>query len=149
MFKKFNWEIYIIFVLVGFILFILFLIYQYQLHNNSFDLVTEKYYEEELSYQDEIDAYKRTNNLDSIPTYFFLKKGILIQFPNQFIQSKIEILLRHPFKKELDIKFKTSLNSYKNFIIHRKFLEPSVYLLQIKWKYNNLNYRKDYEIQWK
>lgn len=113
-----------------------------------FDLVTEQYYEEELIYQNEINAYKRTKLLKNIPIYIITKKGINIQFPKEFIPSKVNIVLQHPYKKKLDIQLFLILNSKNNILISSKYLKPSLYLLKIKWKNKNLDYRKDYEIQW-
>lgn len=149
LYRKITWENGVVFALVGFIIFILSLIYKYQSSSNPFDLVTEKYYEEELLYQDEIDAYNRTNLLDSIPMYSISEKGILVQFPKKIIYTEIEILLRHPSKKSSDIKSQLLIDSQWNFLIPSKFLEPSLYSMKIKWKDKNLNYRKDYEVQWK
>lgn len=150
MLKKISWEHGIIIIFSIFIIFILSLIYKYQYSSNySFDLVTEKYYEEELIYQNEIDAYNRTNILDSIPTYSLSNKGIFIQFPKKFIKTKGEILLQHFFKKKSDIKSILLLDKEGKHLISSKFLEPSLYLLKIKWKDKNINYRKDYEVKWK
>lgn len=132
-----------------FIIFILYLIYIYQSNNNVFDLVTERYYEEELIYQNEINAYKRTKLIKNIPFYKIIEEGIIIKFPKKNINKKVNILLQHPYKKKLDIKFSLFLNFKKNILIPSKFLKPTIYLLKIKWENNNLDYRKDYEVQWK
>lgn len=147
-YQIFNWPNGIIFALTTFMIFIISLIYIYQSNNNVFDLVTEQYYDEELIYQNEINAYKRTKILQYIPTYSIKKEGLIIQFPKNFINSKIHILLQHPYNKSLDINL-LLINPKNNILIPSKLLKPTLYLLKIKWIHNNLNYRKDYEIQWK
>lgn len=149
MFKNITWGHAMIIVLITFIIFILLLIYKYKSSNNPFDLVTKKYYQEELIYQNEINAYNRTNKLDSIPFYKITKKGILIIFPKYDSNIKGKILLRHPSKENLDVNLKLFLDLNGYFLIPKKYLKKSIYLLQIKWKKNDLFYRKDYDIKWK
>jgi len=149
MFKNFNWGHGIAIALGCFMLFILSLIYMYQSQDNSFDLVTEEYYEEEISFQDQIDAQNRLNKLANQPKIIVNSIGILIQFPEELKESTGKILLRHPSQKEKDIAMDLNLNSNNEQIIPALKLHKATYLLRLNWITNKQFYRKDFETKWK
>ncbi|MCB9202683.1 MAG: FixH family protein [Flavobacteriales bacterium] len=150
MFKKFTWGHGVVLALLAFIVFILSLLYKYQSQDNVFDLVTDDYYEEELVYQNEIDAKNRANKLSETPMVTTESEGFKIEFPKEFNQSNTsgKILLRHAYIKDKDVKSKLILNSDNQMFIPSTVLDKASYTLIISWEKDSLNYRKDYDIKW-
>ena len=64
-----------------FILFILFLIFIFPMGKQNAEMISNNYYEEELQYQDIIDAKNNAAKLEKKPTYKATTEGILITFP--------------------------------------------------------------------
>jgi FixH. len=131
---KFNWNTGIILSLVVFIIFISYIAFFFP-HVES-QLVTDKYYEEEMKYQEIINEKKNVLNLPKKITVLILNYGIEIIFPaiNNDIHG-IFTLFRYS-SKDLDFThtFKI-LKSYKKILfIPKKFLKKGYYKLIIRWK---------------
>jgi len=61
---KFNWGTGIVIAIIGFMSFILYFVITMSTDNTySYDLVTDKYYQAELDYQQEINAEQNANAL--------------------------------------------------------------------------------------
>ena len=61
---KFNWGTGIVITIIAFIAFIMYFVITMSTDNAySHDLVTDKYYQEELNYQEEINAEKNAKKL--------------------------------------------------------------------------------------
>lgn len=146
--KYLNWGNALAIALISFIIFILSLIFWYQSQDNSFDLVTENYYEEELVFQKEIDAQNNANKLKNPPVLKITPQGIIIWFDKEFSKITGEVLFRHSSKKEKDIKTKLMLSSENQMTIPASVLDKSLYEVKINWVHNGISYRKDYEIKW-
>ena len=148
MMKYLNWGNALALALISFIVFILSLIFWYQSQDNSFDLVTENYYEEELIFQKEIDAQNNANKLKNPPVLKLTNKGVVLIFNKDLKNIKGEVLFRHPSKKEKDIKTKLILSTENEMTIPASVLDKSLYEVKINWIHNAIPYRKDYEIKW-
>ena len=70
---KFTWGHGIVVALGLFISFILYLIFVFPIGKQNSELVTENYYEDELSYQKVIDA---KNNAETLASIRFIKQDI-------------------------------------------------------------------------
>ena len=70
---KFTWGHGIVVALGLFISFILYLIFVFPIGKQNSELVTENYYEDELSYQKVIDA---KNNAETLATIRWIKQDI-------------------------------------------------------------------------
>ena len=77
---KFTWGHGIVVALGLFISFILYLIFVFPIGKQNSELVTENYYEDELSYQKVIDAKNNAETLATKPQYAQLPYGIRIAF---------------------------------------------------------------------
>ena len=91
---KFTWGHGIVVALGLFISFILYLIFIFPIGKQNSELVTENYYEDELSYQKVIDAKNNAATLTAKPQYAQLPYGIRIAFPKDINNenAKIEYL---------------------------------------------------------
>ena len=98
---KFNWGTGIAIAIVGFISFIMYFVITMSTDNTySHDLVTDKYYQQELEYQKQIDAEKNASNLENNIKIIPTKEGLQIQFPEE-------------------IKLNSKLTTFSNFISHQ------------------------------
>ena len=87
---KINWGTGIVIGMALFISFIMYLVIN-MLTDKKFDhdLVTEEYYQEELHYQEEINAETNAFSLEENITDKRVKDGWLIEFPENLELSKI------------------------------------------------------------
>ena len=67
--KKFTWGHGVVIALLVFMAFILSMLFLFPNGQKNSEMVTDNYYEEELKYQDVIDAKKRADNLEEKPVY--------------------------------------------------------------------------------
>lgn len=133
-----------------FILFILFLILVFPIGKQNADMISDNYYEEELKYQDVIDAKENASQLKEIPSYKATAEGMEIIFPESIKadENKVEFVLFRTEDSNLDIKKELNLGNNK-FVIPKKVISSGSYTLKLKWKENKKPYQVDYDILWK
>ncbi len=139
---KINWGTGIVLAFIGFISFIMYFIITLNVNDKyNHDLVTEDYYAEELSYQNDIDKLNNAKNLDKNISYERTDKGLLIMFPKSIDFSKItgNVFLYRPSNKQLD--FDTTISLSKPYLlIPDKRLVDGRWNIKVDWKYNNESY---------
>ena len=133
-----------------FILFILFLILVFPIGKQNADMISDNYYEEELKYQDVIDAKENAAQLKEIPAYKATANGMEITFPESIKadDNKVEFILFRTEDSNLDIKKELNLENHK-FVIPKKVVFPGSYTLKLKWTENKKPYQVDYDVLWK
>ena len=116
--KKLNWGHGLMIALGCFILFILFLILVFPIGKQNADMISDNYYEEELKYQDVIDAKENAAQLKEIPAYKATANGMEITFPESIKadDNKVEFILFRTEDSNLDIKKELNLENHK-FVI--------------------------------
>lgn len=131
-------------------IFILGMIFYFTQTMQNSELITEDYYQEELLYQQVIDAKKRADALAEKPEVFLDSEGILIIFPQQERDLQdLKLILFRTDDKNLDIKTDFSLNDKNQYLIPKKVLAKGSYTLKLMWKKNKESYQMDYDILWK
>ena len=139
---KFNWGTGIVIAIVAFISFILYFVVKMSTDNSySHDLVTEKYYQKELSYQDEIDAVKNASTLKEKVTIQRTENGLKIEFPKELTPKDIsgKVFLYRPSSKQLDFEIPISIsNTY--LLVPEKRLVGGRWNIDISFKYKNKPY---------
>ena len=139
---KINWGTGIVIAIIGFISFIMYFVITMSTDNSySHDLVTEKYYQQELNYQQEINAEKNLNNIEDKIKIKRIEKGLQIEFPDYFVSKKIEgkVFLYRPSNKQLDFEIPISLsNTY--LLVPEKRLVDGRWNIKILLKYKNKDY---------
>ncbi len=139
---KFNWGTGIVIAIVGFISFIMYFVITMSTDNTySHDLVTDKYYQQELLYQQEIDATKNAKALEENITLNRTLKGIQINFPSNFAPKGIKgkVFLYRPSNKQLDFEIPISLtNTY--LLVPEKRLLDGRWNITVSWNYKNKDY---------
>lgn len=148
--KKLNWGHGLAIALGCFILFILFLILIFPLGKQNAEMISNNYYEEELQYQDIIDAKNNAAKLEKKPTYKATTEGILITFPEtiKVDENIANFILFRTEDSNLDVKKEVTLQ-HNLFLIPAKVISKGSYTLKLKWKENKKPYQVDYDILWK
>ncbi|RRQ47165.1 FixH family protein [Chryseobacterium sp. SC28] len=148
--KKLNWGHGLAIALGCFILFILFLIFIFPIGKQNAEMVSDNYYEEELNYQEVIDAKNNAAKLEKIPSYQATREGILMTFPETIKadDNKVNFILFRTDDANLDVKKEVTLQ-HNTFLIPKKVISKGSYTLKIKWKENKKPYQVDYDILWK
>ena len=85
---RISWGYKILIFYLSFVAGILFLVYK--ANSQSFDLVTENYYEAELKYQDVIDQKGNVAQLSERPKISHTVNSISIQLPKEFLKAAAE-----------------------------------------------------------
>ena len=139
---KINWGTGIVIAIIGFVSFIMYFVITMSTDNSySHDLVTDKYYQQELNYQQEINAEKNFVDLNVEIKTIKTKKGLQIQFPNNFNQQKIKgkVFLYRPSNKQLDFEIPISIsNTY--LLVPEQRLVDGRWNIKILWKHKNKDY---------
>jgi len=148
--KKLHWGHGLAIALGCFILFILFLILVFPMGKQNAEMISSNYYEEELQYQDIIDAKKNAAQLEQQPVYKATSEGMMISFPSniQADEDKVNFVLFRTEDSNLDVKKEVGLQ-HNVFLIPKKVLSPGSYTLKLKWTENKKPYQIDYDILWK
>ncbi|MEC5173067.1 FixH family protein [Chryseobacterium nepalense] len=149
--KKFTWGHGVVIALLAFMAFILSMLFLFPNGQKNSEMVTDNYYEEELKYQDVIDAKKRADNLQEKPVYTQDKNGIKITFPTDYNNSNttVKFVLNRTDDQNLDIKKSVQLDASKSFIIPAQVLKMGNYTLRLNWTKDKTDYRIDYDVIWK
>lgn len=139
---KLNWGTGIFLAFIGFISFILFFVVRMNMDDRAnHDLVTEEYYKQELSFQNEIDAEKEANALLSKLQINRTEEGLKIIFPKDMDPSKISgtVSLYRPSNKHLDFDLPISLSN-AHLLIPEKRLLDGRWDIKVNWIYQGKNY---------
>lgn len=148
---KITWGHGVIIALGAFILFILGMIFFFPNGQQNSELITDDYYEEELKYQDVIDAKNKADQLTEKPSVILNKSGIEIVFPKAFSNqnTKFNFYLFRTNDKNLDVQKDFTLDSSNKHLIPASVISPGNYTLKLKWTSNKTQYQRDFDIQWK
>ncbi|MFY0631493.1 MAG: FixH family protein [Flavobacteriaceae bacterium] len=147
---KISWGKGIVIAMVGFVSFIMYFVISMSTDKKfSHDLVTEKYYEKELNYQQVIDATKNAKSLGEDINIVRDEKGLQIQFPKIFQDKKVEgkVFLYRPSNKQLDFEMPISITD-NYLLVPEKRLLGGRWNIFVNLKYNNKNYYFSKEINY-
>lgn len=148
--KNLNWGHGLAIALGCFMLFILFLIFIFPMGKQNAEMISNNYYEEELKYQDIIDAKNNAAKLEKTPTYKATTEGLLITFPQtiKVDENVANFILFRTEDSNLDVKKEVTLQ-HNLFLIPAKVISKGSYTLKLKWTENKKPYQVDYDILWK
>ncbi|WP_238785064.1 FixH family protein [Blattabacterium cuenoti] len=144
---KFNWDTGIVLSLVVFIIFIIYIAFFFP-HVGS-QLVSDRYYEEEMRYQEIINEKKNALKLPVKIKVISLHYGIEITFPpvNHDIHGFFTLFRSSSKNLDFTKSFKILKSSKKILLIPKKFLKKGYYKLIIRWK-TNKKYFFEKDIFW-
>ena len=139
---KLNWGTGIVLAIVGFIGFIMYFVITMSTDKKyNHDLVTEKYYQKELEFQNSIEAAQNAKQLKNNITIKKSEGGLIINFPKDFVYQKIKgkVFLYRPSNKQLDFELPLSLsNTY--LLVPEKRLLGGRWNITINWEYEGKDY---------
>jgi hypothetical protein len=151
--KNFSWGHGVVIALAAFIIFILSMLFLFPNGQKNSEMVTDNYYEEELKYQDVIDAKKRADDLqkEEKPVYSQDINGIKITFPKDYNNSNttVKFVLNRTDDQNLDIKKSEQIDAQQSLLIPSKVLKIGGYTLRLTWTKDKQEYRMDYDVIWK
>lgn len=145
---KFSWETGIVLSLVTFIIFITYIAFFFP-HVES-QLVSDKYYEEEIKYQEIINEKKNVLKLPNKIKIFILSSGIKIIFPPILDNIHGFFTLFRSSSKDLDVtmSFKMLRSSSKILFIPKTLLKKGYYKLIIRWKSGEKKFFFEKDLFW-
>jgi len=113
------------------------------------EMISNNYYEEELHYQDIIDAKENAAKLEKIPEYKATSEGMMISFPEtiKVDENKVNFVLFRTDDSNLDVRKEVGLQ-HNVFLIPKKVISKGSYTLKLKWIENKKPYQVDYDILW-
>lgn len=139
---KINWGTAIVIAFIGFISFILYFVISMSVNKKySYDLVTDGYYQQELEYQDQIDAAKNATDFEEKVKAIQKEDGIYVYFPKDIDYQKItgKVFLYRPSNKQLDFEMPILIS--KNYLlVPDKRLLDGRWNISIAWEYENKKY---------
>ncbi|APG65092.1 cytochrome C oxidase Cbb3 [Tenacibaculum todarodis] len=133
---KVNWGTGIVIAIIAFMGFILFFVIKMSSNKKySYDLVSEKYYQKELVYQQEIDAANNAAELKEKVTIKRTIEGLQIYFPKDFSSEEIKgkVFLYRPSNKQLDFEIPISLSNTYLLVPEDRLLDGRWNII-VKWK---------------
>ncbi len=137
---KISWGSKIIFVYVGFVVFVLVVVlYAFR---QDLNLVTDNYYEKELVYQNQIDKEKRAEALTEKPAITFQNKVLGIIFPKVYKNKDIlgKIHLYRPANEKKDIILTLQVDSTNSQYVGLTSVEKGLWKVKLDWSYNKIEY---------
>lgn len=133
--KKSHWGygiagVYILFAIsaIGFVIFSRF---------HQMDLVTKKYYEEELKYQDQIDRTQRANALPQTLNWEYVAaaKSVILKFPVDSLAQQISgtIMFFRPSDARQDLVLPIELSDQGHQVVNAAELSKGMWRMKIFW----------------
>ncbi len=134
---KISWGIKIAVLYLSFVAMIGFMVFKSM--GEKVDLVSKDYYEQELVFQEKIDARKNANLLKEKILVQKEVEGVRITFPaSQLVQPiQGEAVFFRSSDSNADVKVKLELNGQGTQIIRYAHFKPGMYTLQLSWQTGN------------
>jgi len=127
-----NWGVGIVIVYILFVVGMLTLVFKSR--SQKIDLVTENYYQQELAYQEEIDAKQRVEDSGCMPVIHKISNQYQIEIPDSkgsAIQG--DLLAYCPSNKKGDRLISLPKTDDGGWLLDLEHLEASQYLLKLHW----------------
>ncbi|HRO07597.1 MAG TPA: FixH family protein [Saprospiraceae bacterium] len=141
---RINWGTGIGIFIVVFITTLAYVLYKSTQYKES--LVVDKYYEEDLAYQ---QVMNKKQNTAELPQKIKLKyaeseKKIIIIFPTDSLHSiEGSILMYNPVSDKLDVKYEYNLGLDSMYIIPTADLKTGKYRIKIDWQRGDKKYYQE------
>lgn len=139
---KINWGTGIVIAFVLFMSFILYFVFKVQ-SNDKYDneLVVEKYYQKELTFEKEMSKEQNAQNLSEGISISNEATAIKVTFPKGYDFTKIQgkVSLYRPSSQKLDFEIQISLSS-PHLLIPKSNLAGGLWDISIDWEYDGVKY---------
>lgn len=112
---------------------------------NTSELVSKDYYEQELNYQQRIDALSNEKKLKASIGYQLMDTVIILRLPDVDIAGdfKGEVLFFRPSDSSKDLKLELAFDKSGGQMIPKKILQKGVYKMCLSWRNNAISYYKE------
>jgi nitrogen fixation protein FixH len=142
---KIGWGWKIAMVYGGFVVLIVTLVVGSMRQN--FDLVSDKYYDEEIAFQKVIDAGKNQAALSRPVVVHSGPESVVINFPEEFRNKALDgnVLFYSPVNSTWDKTFPLSVQG-DSVIVNRSDLRNTTYIIKINWQAEGRKYYQESEI---
>jgi hypothetical protein len=140
---KWNWGTKL---LIGMIVFMLFLIVFFVLMTNqTYHLVEKDYYPKALEYQQRIDKMDNTNKLENQILVKNQGEYLIFTFPSVFESNRVagKIVLYRPSDGTMDISMKIRLDSLNQHIFPVMDIQKGKYIAKIDYSESNNGYYQE------
>ena len=139
-FVKFNWGTGIFISIASFMIITIILTFVFM--NQRVDLVANDYYEKTLTYQKQIDTYKRTAELKEMVSFNYAGDKINLSFPDSFLRQvdngKLYFYRPSDSKKDFIIPIQLDKNGRQTFNTVK--IDKGYWKVEIEWSMNKQNY---------
>ncbi len=139
-FVKFNWGTGIFISIASFMIITIILTFVFM--NQRVDLVANDYYEKTLTYQKQIDTYKRTAELKEMVSFNYAGDEINLSFPDSFLRQvdngKLYFYRPSDSKKDFIIPIQLDKNGRQTFNTVK--IDKGYWKIEIQWSMNKQNY---------
>lgn len=136
---KFNWGTKIALLYIGFVCMILTLVIMAS--NVKFDLVTKDYYNQEMKFQDQIDAAANQNALSAPLQIQEAGDRVTISFPPEVAEKLKKINVNFMAMVHEGWDHKMEVSTLDNAIaVDRSLLRPTRYQVKVSWVCEGKNY---------
>ena len=142
-----NWGWKIFFIVVGFLLFILFMVFKAM--QQDFHLVYEDYYDKEIKYQGEIEKTKKALDLrDGLKIEYLLSEDrIKFTYPGEHQKSiKGLIYFFRPSDSSLDTTFPIQAGKDGTQVISVGSFKKGLWQVKVNWVFGNEEYQQEKNI---
>jgi hypothetical protein len=133
---KWNWGTGIALVYIGFVVFMLGMVYL--CIQQDFDLVTPDYYEQELKFQTVIDGQQNENSLGKATSVTMDEKQVTVLIPMESIDGEGSITFYRPDNAKFDLTIQ--LNGENTVSVPLKKLQSGLYKVKSKWQHKGQPY---------
>lgn len=128
-----NWPVVIVGTMLLFGGYILYMVFQAM--QSDVDLVRKDYYEQTLTYQDQIDKVERTKAL-AVPITIAAngpEQIVTVQFPEDFADKNVNgtIQLFRPSDKDLDVELPLRLDANRRQLINTSQLQKGLWRVKV------------------
>jgi hypothetical protein len=140
-----NWGYKIILVFAVFVSGILFMVYSS--FNHNIDLVSTNYYEEELKYQNVIDAMERANGLSAKVVCTVVNDSLQVKFPAEMKERKVKADVWLYFMADQKKDIKASLvTSTGQLAMPLTSLSKGMHDVKINWEVEGAEYYSEQKL---
>ena len=139
---KINWGTAVVIAFGLFMSFILFFVFKVQ-SDSKYDneLVVEKYYLKEQSFEKEMQKEQNAHDMSEIVAINSNENGVEVTFPKEFDITKIKgkVSLYRPSNKKLDFEIPISLSD-PHLLIPKSNLVGGLWDISVDWSYEGKEY---------
>lgn len=116
--------------------------------SNKAELVATDYYEQELNYQQRIDAIANEKNLTTTIQYQLTETGVLLRFSDTISEKDFsgEVCFFRPSDASKDLTLKLVFDKNGEQLIPKALLRKGIYKICLSWKNQSKMFYKEHVI---